>query len=309
MRSKRSAAAPESSVRCISALPSSAVLARPERASSSPPSASVTLCEPRVAAPSDEKIDGVADFDGVAGGAGERLVHVGDQRDGRQAGAGRDRRDALGQFARALERRHEGARAGLDVHDQAFEARGELLRQDRGRDQRDQLDRRRHVADRVEAPVGRREGVRLADDGAARLAHDALEREEIGLRDIARDRIELVERAAGVAEAAARDHRHEGAAGGEHRREHERHVVADAAGRMLVEDRARQVRRAPVERFAGERHGAGQRDALVERHAVEEHRHGEGGGLPLGDRAAGQPGDELADLGLGQRRARRAWRG
>ena len=70
---------------------------------------------------------------------------------------------------------------------------------------------------------------------------------------------------------------------------------------MLVEDGAGQVGRAPVDRLAGERHGAGQRDPLLERHAAEEHRHGEGGGLALGDGAAGQAGDELADLGFAQR--------
>ncbi len=110
--------------------------------------------------------------------------------------------------------------------------------------------RRGHVADRVEAPIGWSQSIRLADDGAASLAHDALEGEKIGLGGVARNRIELVERAAGVAEAAARDHRNEGAAGGEHRAEHERHVVADTAGRVLVEDRAGEVRRAPVERLA-----------------------------------------------------------
>ena len=47
-----------------------------------------------------------------------------------------------------------------------------------------------------------------------------------------------------MAEAAPGNHRHEGAAGGEHRREHQADIVADAAGRMLVDDRARQVQAA-----------------------------------------------------------------
>ena len=47
---------------------------------------------------------------------------------------------------------------------------GELLRQDRGGDQRDQLHRAGHVADGVEPAVGGREVVGLADDGAADLA-------------------------------------------------------------------------------------------------------------------------------------------
>ena len=51
----------------------------------------------------------------------------------------------------------------------------ELLRQDRGGDQRNRFDRRGDVADGVEAAVGRREVGGLADDGAAGLAHDLAE--------------------------------------------------------------------------------------------------------------------------------------
>ena len=120
------------------------------------------------------------------------------------------------------------------------------------------------------------------------------------MRVVAGDGIELVERAAGMAEAAARDHRHEGAEGCEHRGEHQRNVVADAAGRVLVEHRARQVGRAPVDGRARERHRLGQRDPLGEAHAAEEHRHGEGRGLALGDVAAGQAADELGDLAGGK---------
>ena len=163
-----------------------------------------------------------------------------------------------------------------------------------------ELDRRGDVADGVKAPVGRRQFHRLADDRAAGLLDHALEQREVRLRDVAWDRIELVERAAGMPEAAARDHRHVGAAGGEHRRQHQRNVVADAAGRVLVENRARQVVFAPIEACARAGHGAGQRHALLERHAAKEDRHGEGRGLAFGDRAAGQASDEVADLARAQ---------
>jgi hypothetical protein len=62
----------------------------------------------------------------------------------------------------------------------------------------------------------------------------------------------------------------------------------------------------PVEHGAGFHHGARQRDPLRIVHAAEEHRHGERGGLPFGDRAVGQPFDEMLDLGIAQRRRRRA---
>ena len=73
----------------------------------------------------------------------------------------------------AFERRHEGAGAGLHVHHEALQAGGELLRQDRGGDERDRFDRRGDVADRVEPLVGGRELGGLADDRAAGLGDHA----------------------------------------------------------------------------------------------------------------------------------------
>ena len=83
-------------------------------------------------------------------------------------------------------------------------ALGDLLAHDRGRDQRDRLDRAGHVAQRVELLVRRGQpGAGGADDGA-----DVLELGEHLLvgqrRPPARDRLELVQRAAGVAQARAR---------------------------------------------------------------------------------------------------------
>ena len=65
-----------------------------------------------------------------------------------------------------------------------------------------------------------------------------------------------------MCEPAAHDHRDPGAAGGEHRPERERDEVADAAGRMLVEHRARRRLRAPVEYLAAVAHGAREGRAL-----------------------------------------------
>src|SRR2546422_6077600 len=62
--------------------------------------------------------------------------------------------------------------------------------------------------------------------------------------------LELVEGAAGVAQPAARHHRHGHAARRHERREHQRHLVADAAGRVLVDARCRPR----VERERSEEH-------------------------------------------------------
>lgn len=98
-----------------------------------------------------------------------------------------------------------------------------------------------------------------------------------------------------MAEATARDHRHEEAAGGKDRRQHQRDIVAHPAGRMLVGDGAVEI--GPVEHGAAVAHRLGQRHPLGRRHILKIHRHGEGGGLRVAHRAIGKAGDESADLG------------
>ena len=113
---------------------------------------------------------------------------------------------------------------------------GELLRHDRGGDERDDVDGRGHVPERVELLVGRDEVGGLPDDREADLAH--LRDELVGrqLDAEAGDRLELVERAARVPEPAA-GHLPEGdAAGGDDRADGDRGLVPDAAGRVLVDD-------------------------------------------------------------------------
>ena len=67
--------------------------------------------------------DALGDLDRVAGGVPEALAHVGQQGHRRQAGAMGDADDAARQCRGLLAGRHEGARAGLDVHHQGLQAR------------------------------------------------------------------------------------------------------------------------------------------------------------------------------------------
>ena len=75
---------------------------------------------------------------------------------------------------------------------------------------------------------------------------------------------ELVERAAGVAEAAARHHRHDHAAGRGERRQDQRGLVADAAGAVLV-DLQRRAGRDRSTLDAGVDHRLGQVGRLLRR--------------------------------------------
>ncbi len=76
---------------------------------------------------------------------------------------------------------------------------------------------------------------------------------------------ELVERASGMTKATPGDHRHGKTAGRGDRRQHQRDIVADAAGGVFVCNRPADI--APVEDFAGITHRQGQSHGLVAGHA------------------------------------------
>ena len=243
-----------------------------------------------------QDLDRLAHLARVADGVGQRLAHVGDQRAGRAAAVLAERDAQLGQLARGVEVLHERARAGLDVEQDRVGAAGQLLAHDARGDQRDVVDRRGDVAQRVHRLVGRHEVGRLrAHREADRLdLRDQLVAGELGAH--AGDRVELVERAAGVAEPAAGELDHLHAELGRERGDDERGAVADAAGRVLVDGRAGQPRE--VELVARGDHRGGQRDRLGAREAVEVAGHQEGGHLVVGDVVAGVGEHELAQ-GLG----------
>ena len=251
------------------------------------------LEQPLVVRGSGQVIDRLPHLDRVARRPPQHLVHVGEQCHRRQPVADRHLDDRLCQLAGAIELREHRARADLDVHDQRIEARREFLREDRAHDQGDRFDGSGRIADRVEPAVGGGKARGLPDDRAPGLAHDLPQAIARRPHVIARDRLELVERAPGVPEAAPRDHRDERAARGEDRREQQAHLVADPARRVLVQDRAGQCGLAPVEHVARARHRPGQRDPLGRAHSAPYDRHRQRPDLRVGDGAVRDSRHEL----------------
>ena len=238
--------------------------------------------QPRVGRLAAKQRDRLANFERIAGRTRERLGHVGQQRAHRQARAGGRRRHRLRQLAATFGLRQDRAVAELDVEHEPLKPCGQLLRENGGNDQGQAVHGRRDVADRVKAPVGRRDAIAGADDRDAGLAHGAAH--AIGRRPrlVTRNRLELVERAAGVREPAADDHRDASPAGREHRPERERDEVADAAGGMLVEHRAGQRLGAPVEDLAAVAHRQREGRALRGAHAAVIDGHRERADLRVG---------------------------
>jgi len=113
------------------------------------------------------------------------------------------------------------------------------------------------------------------------------------------DRLELVERAPGMAEPAAAHLPHRDAAGGNDRADGDRRLVADAARRVLV-DHLPSERGAEVERATARDHRVRERRRLGDAHAAEIDGHAEGGQLIVRNVAACVAKNELGDLGARQ---------
>ena len=103
------------------------------------------------------------------------------------------------------------------------------------------------------------------------------------LDPVAGDRLELVDRAAGVAEPAAAHLPERDAAGGDDRPDGDRRLVADAAGRVLVDAACARSRAPEVDRLAARDHRVGERVRLGARQAPEVDGHQEGGHLVVGN--------------------------
>ena len=163
-------------------------------------------------------------------------------------------------------RDHERTAARLHVEHEGIDALGDLLAQDRGADQRQALDGRGHVAQRVERAVRRGHLVGLADERTSEIRDLRAELVEREAGPEAADAFELVERAAGVSEPAARHHRHRHTEGSDDGRDDQRGLVADAARAVLVDLDA--LDRGQVDTHPGLHHRIGQPGRLLGRHAA-----------------------------------------
>jgi len=92
-----------------------------------------------------ERRNGLGDLEAVPHGAAERLLHVGELAANGQAMRLADGHHGASQHSRGREVLHERAAPDLHIEDDRVRARGDLLRHDARRDERD----RRHRAGRV----------------------------------------------------------------------------------------------------------------------------------------------------------------
>ena len=211
-------AAPEAIVPCSRARAASRSRSRPAASSTSAPSAKVTSMRSAGPSPRSARI-ALLHLQRVAAGVAEGPVHGRHQRH-RRTPLASPRAIMVRASSRACA--VSGRNAPLPVFTSstsAFEPLGQLLRHDAGRDQRNRRDGAGDVPQRIEPPVGRRDLRRLAE-ACAQPMRSHLRRRASRSESCVRkpgNGLQLVERAAGVAEAPARHHRHGDAAAGEHR--------------------------------------------------------------------------------------------
>src|SRR5699024_962610 len=146
-----------------------------------------------------------------------------------------------GELPGVVLRSHERTGTDLDVKHQGGGALGDLLRHDRAGYQRDAVDGVGDVAQRVELLVRRGEAGSGGADHAAGVVEDLGEPHAGQVRLPAGDRLELVEGAAGVPEAACGQLRYRDPVGRHERGERQGDLVADADGGVLVVGDLRQV--------------------------------------------------------------------
>src|SRR5581483_10713911 len=142
---------------------------------------------------------------------------------------------------------------------------------------------------------GRHEVARLTDDRAADVAdlrHELVERQ---LRAVARDRLELVERPAGVPEPAAAHLPERHPAGRDDRGDRQRRLVAHAAGRVLGDHLAPEGG-TEIDRLAAPNHRVGEHERLARREPAEVHRHAERRELVVRNLAARVAKNQLGKL-------------
>ena len=241
----------------------------------------------------------LSNFQRVAHGLAKRLLHRSKQRRGphalglRQADQCLCQDDGLGRIP------HEGAGPVLDVQNESLDPLRDLLRDDAGANERDRGNGRRHVPQGVQPTVQRGDLRSLANHRAPDVRENGLELVQVQGGPETGDRLELVHRASGVAEAATGHHGHPKSVFGQERGQHQADLVADTTGRVLV-DRGRAPIGTEVESSSRADDGPCECRELGSAHVVQKNRHQEGRHLVIRNVAGAVLGEETSELLVGE---------
>ena len=233
-------------------------------------------------------------LDPVAGGAAEQRVHVGQNRTRVHTAFIPERNHRVCQFAGVGLGLHERSTAEFHVQHERVQIFRQFFGKNGRDDERDAGHGAGHVAERVKFFVRRNHAVGLAADDTTDVL-DLLNDFPGGQQGFeAGNGIEFIECAAGDAEAAPGNHRHAKTQAREQRRERERHLVANAAGGMLVHQRSRVPGK--FQNIAGIPHGQGESAGFGGGQPAEKDGHEHRSHLVVGNFPGGELADEFSNL-------------
>lgn len=234
------------------------------------------------------------DFQGVADGAAEGLVHIRDGEAHFEAAIFADGFKRLGEDVGLFQRVHERAGATFHVDDDGFRATGDLFAEDAADDERDAVYGGGYVSEAVEDLVGGGQIGGLGGESDANLAGLIEELRDIELDLEAGNAGELIDGAASDAESGAGHFDHVESAGGEEGEEDEGGFVANAAGAVFVDPGSRE--RVEAEAFPARGHGLGQPSGFGQGEGLEKLGHQPSGELVVGDGSGGRALSESFEL-------------
>ena len=191
---------------------------------------------------------------------------------------------------------HKGAGTTLNVQQNAIGAGSDLLAHDARCNQRHRVNRCGNVAQRIKLLISWNKIARLTCNRNANL-RDLLE--EIGLGNLngkSWNCLKFVQRTACVTQATAAHLGNLDAQRRNKRANNQRGLIANAAGRVLVNLNTRNCRE--VHHVAGLCHRHGQVSRLVRGHALVEDGHRKRGGLIIGNIPSYIARDKVVNLGV-----------
>ena len=218
-------------------------------------------------------------FQSVANGIAERLVHVGDERLDLLVHAAANANHGLRQAAGFHLRLHEGTIANLHVEHEGIYAFRHLLRHDGRSDERYGFHGASDIAERVDAVIGRRHFVVLANKTEPEFSELSTELLHGQIGSEAGDGLQLVQGAAGVAQATSGNHRHHHASSGRDRSTDQTGFIANPTRGVFIYFHSRDL--GQRNHFAGLHHALGQGTYFSVRHTAKIGRHEEGGHLVI----------------------------
>ena len=177
----------------------------------------------------------LANLQRIPDGTTQRTVHIGDERHCSASHMLADGHHLLCQRNGVLQGLHKGAAAGLDVQKDSIGACGDLFAHNAGSNQRNAVDRSRHIAQRIELFIRGCQVAGLPNYADPHPADNVKKGLPIQCGSESGDGFQFIHRPAGVPQPAAAHLGHAHAQRSDNRRHDQRGLIPHAAGAVFID--------------------------------------------------------------------------